>query len=214
MSPSRPWCVFLLLLLVSSPGVALFAGNEPNRLAGLTNRYLDAYKAYLKAKVAQDPQASQRLREYNDVYAEYMAVLKGTPIDEKGTTRIVAPPVGNPATGIPETLPEARSPGSAELAVPPAPAISSAAVVPASPTTVLPAAASVAVETVVTPDASGTTPGNPVLEKIPVPLEDSVPTATGSGSPAPAPAPIEPPGMTASGDQTGVASSASPSTGP
>lgn len=54
---------------------AVFAQVASISYEAMTKRYIETYQAYLRAKIAQDPLAGQRLKEFNQAYQEFLAML-------------------------------------------------------------------------------------------------------------------------------------------
>jgi|GEM_PF-6314737 len=63
--------LFACILLAAAAG----AGTEAQQYEAMTKAYMDSYKAYLQAKINNDPATPQRLKEFNDAFNSYIAIL-------------------------------------------------------------------------------------------------------------------------------------------
>ncbi len=96
MSRVRMMLGVLVLLTVTWMVAAL---ESPDFYRQKTQRYLDAYKAYIQAKVNNDPTTPAKLKAYVDAYTDYLRALKQAgldPADPEGSYRRLQPPVAPP----------------------------------------------------------------------------------------------------------------------
>ncbi|NLI74842.1 MAG: hypothetical protein GX442_00205, partial [Candidatus Riflebacteria bacterium] len=110
--PLTAGAVVLALVLAITAAGPLPAASEVQEYEARTRRYMDAYQAYLKAKMDGDPATAERLKEFNAAYQEFISSL-------------------NKGQGSPRPAPAAipAAPPAPSVATPPAPA----AVTPAPP---------------------------------------------------------------------------------